>query len=61
MSVPDIAWELLIVDNGSGDDVDKVVDRYKSRLPLRLERQPEPSRSRARNCGVMSARGKHTI
>lgn len=61
MSVPDIAWELLIVDNGSGDDVGKVVDRYKSRLPLRLERQPEPGLSRARNCGVMSARGKHVI
>jgi glucosyl-dolichyl phosphate glucuronosyltransferase len=61
MSVPDITWELLIVDNGSGDGVGKVVDRYKARLPVRMERQPEPGLSRARNCGVMSARGKHII
>jgi glycosyltransferase involved in cell wall biosynthesis len=61
MSVPNIAWELLIVDNGSGDDVGKVVDRYKARWPLRTEKQPELGLSRARNCWVMSARGKHLI
>lgn len=61
MSVPDITWELLIVDNGSGDDVGKVIDRYKTQLPLRLEKQPEPGLSRARNCGVTSARGEHII
>jgi glycosyltransferase involved in cell wall biosynthesis len=61
MSVRGIRWELLIVDNGSGDEVGKVVDRYKARLPLRMEKQPEPGLSRARNCGVMSARGKHII
>lgn len=61
MSVPAIGWELLIVDNGCGDDVGKVVDRYKARLPLRMEKQPEPGLSHARNCGVMSARGKHLI
>jgi hypothetical protein len=61
MNVPDIKWELLIVDNGSGDDVGKVVHRYKSLLPVRVERQDKPGLSWARNCGVMIARGKHVI
>jgi glycosyltransferase involved in cell wall biosynthesis len=61
MDLPGFAWELLIVDNGNGDDVGNVVDRYRARLPLRVEKQPEPGLSRARNCGVMKARGKHII
>ena len=61
MSVPGTNWELLIVDNGSSDDVGRLIDRYKTRLPLRMEKQPEPGLSRARNCGVMSARGKHIV
>jgi glycosyltransferase involved in cell wall biosynthesis len=61
MNVQGIAWELLIVDNGNGDDVEKIVDRYKAQLPLRVERESEPGLSRARNCGVMNARGKYLI
>src|ERR1700731_196793 len=61
MSVPDIAWELVVVDNGKCGGVGDVVERYKARLPLRTEKQPEPGLSRARNCGVMSARGKYII
>jgi glycosyltransferase involved in cell wall biosynthesis len=61
MSVPDIAWELVVVDNGKCGGVGRVVERYKARLPLRMEKQPEPGLSRARNCGVMSARGKYII
>jgi glycosyltransferase involved in cell wall biosynthesis len=61
MSVDGVAWELLIVDNGRGGEVEKVVDRYKARLPLRMEREPETGLSRARNCGVKSARGKYIV
>jgi glycosyltransferase involved in cell wall biosynthesis len=61
MNVQGIAWELLIVDNGSGDEVGRIVDRYKARLPLRMEKEPEPGLSHARNCGVRNARGKYMI
>jgi glycosyltransferase involved in cell wall biosynthesis len=47
MSVDGVAWELLIVDNGRGGEVEKVVDRYKARLPLRMEREPETGLSSA--------------
>jgi hypothetical protein len=61
MIIPDITWELLIVDNGNGDDVVNVVDRYKALLPVRVVKEPEPGLSWARNCGVMRAKGKHII
>ena len=59
MDVQGITWELLIVDNGTGDDVEKTVACYKAQLPLRMESEPKPGLSRARNCGVMNARGKY--
>jgi cellulose synthase/poly-beta-1,6-N-acetylglucosamine synthase-like glycosyltransferase len=61
MRLPDITWELLIVNNGTCDGIESVVNRHKGRLPLRVERQPEQGLSRARNCGVLSARGKHIV
>ncbi|HEY0164155.1 MAG TPA: glycosyltransferase, partial [Sphingomicrobium sp.] len=54
-----LRWELLIVDNGSGDSVEAIVTKYRSRLPLRLIREPVPGLSNARNRGVAEARGTY--
>lgn len=59
MSVPDATWEFLIIDNGSANEVEKIVERYKTLLPLRMEKCPERGLSRARNCGVNNARGRY--
>ena len=61
MSKPSSGWELLIVNNGEDYGVDRIVDRYAAKLPLRVEKQPEPGLSKARNCGMASARGTHII
>jgi len=56
---PDLAWELLVVDNGSGDDTAAVAAAFAGRLPLRLVREPVAGLCPARNRGVGEARGRH--
>lgn len=45
---PDLAWELIIVDDASTEDIDGVLARYRD-LPLRLHRLRE-------NSGLLAAR-----
>jgi glucosyl-dolichyl phosphate glucuronosyltransferase len=60
LRVPDgLAWELLIVDNGSTDNTREVVERYADRLPIRYAREETPGLSNARNHGVRTARGRY--
>src|SRR6185295_20067875 len=56
---PGLAWELIIVDNGSSDDTSEVVDRYGQDLPIRLVREERAGLSIARNRGVAEARGRY--
>jgi len=55
---PGLAWELLIVDNGSTDDTAAVVMGHQDRLPIRCVREETPGLSNARNRGVAAARGR---
>lgn len=55
-----LAYEVLVVDNGSEDDTVKVA--YAARdagLPLRYEREPVVGLSHARNCAWQVARGQY--
>ena len=54
-----LSWELLVVDNGSGESVEAIVARFQSQLPLRLVVEPEPGLSNARNRAVAVARGSY--
>jgi hypothetical protein len=56
---PDLAWELVVVDNGSSDNTADVVQSFASRLPVRLTREETPGLSNARNRGVAEARGRY--
>lgn len=56
---PDLAWELLVVDNGSTDETPSVVQSFADRLPVRYTREEMPGLSNARNHGVAEARGRH--
>lgn len=61
-SVPgDLAWELLIVDNGSSDGTAALVRSFAPRLPIRSVREEVPGLSNARNRGVAEARGRHIV
>jgi glycosyltransferase involved in cell wall biosynthesis len=55
----DLEWELLVVNNGSTDNTDEVVQSFSSRLPVRLTREETPGLSNARNRGVAEARGRY--
>jgi glycosyltransferase involved in cell wall biosynthesis len=54
-------WELLIVDNGSTDGTLACLATFEGRLPIRIEHEPAPGASRARNKAVLSARGTYMI
>ncbi|HEY8601540.1 MAG TPA: glycosyltransferase [Thermomicrobiales bacterium] len=49
--------EIVIVDGGSTDGTDKILEGWRARLPLRLLHQPGANISAGRNAGIAAARG----
>lgn len=56
-----IAWEVVVVDNGSHDRTPEVLRSYVNRLPLSWITVAEPGQNRARNSVLPSLQGKLTI
>lgn len=56
----DQPWELVIIDNGSTDATQGVIDRFRNSLPCQLSVsvEPTPGLGRARNLGWRTARGE---
>ena len=54
------AWEILVVDNNSSDETRQVVEDFRSKYPERFRYICESQQgvSRARNAGILAARGK---
>jgi hypothetical protein len=62
MDVPKgLAWELVVVDNGSKDRTADVIESFTSELPIRRVLEPEAGLSHARNRGVSEARGDYLV
>ncbi|WP_172122095.1 glycosyltransferase [Devosia sp. 919] len=60
LRVPEsLAWEFVLVDNGSTDHTAEVAASYVDRLPLRCVREHNPGLSNARNRGVAEAKGDY--
>lgn len=49
--------EIVIVDGGSTDGTDTILERWRNRLPLRLLHRPGANISAGRNAGIAAARG----
>jgi len=54
-----LAWELILIDNGSGDSTEATALAFADRLPLRLFREPRAGLGHARNRGLEAARGAY--
>ena len=55
---PGVVWEVLVTDNGSGDDTAASLARWQDRLPLRWAVEPVPGKNRALNRILGQARGR---
>jgi glycosyltransferase involved in cell wall biosynthesis len=61
---PGVSWEVVVVDNGSSDQTDRVVKSFASLHPemsISLLREDTAGRSRAKNAGAWVARGSLLI
>lgn len=59
MDKPSEDWEMLLVDNGSSDNTQEVINSYKDKLPIRSVIEETPGLSNARNTGVKNATGEY--
>lgn len=58
---PEGAWEVVVVNNGSTDDTERVLDAFAGRLPIRRAFEPRPGLSHARNTAVSHATGDYLV
>jgi glycosyltransferase involved in cell wall biosynthesis len=58
---PGVEWEVVVVNNNSPDDTERVLDAHESRLPLRRFFEPTQGSSHARNRVVEEARGDFIV
>jgi glycosyltransferase involved in cell wall biosynthesis len=62
MHIPDdLLWEVVVVNNGSTDRTDAVIDSFAMRLPMKREWEQRRGLSRARNCAIDAAKGEYII
>src|SRR5947209_7995559 len=55
------AWEVLVVNNDSTDDTERVLDSFADGLPLRRAFEPRAGLSHARNTAVGVATGDYIV
>jgi glycosyltransferase involved in cell wall biosynthesis len=54
-------FELIIIDDGSNDDTEHIVQSYKNKLNLLYMKQSNLGRSQARNAGIMASSGTFLV
>jgi glycosyltransferase involved in cell wall biosynthesis len=62
MQVPkDLDWEVVVVNNGSTDHTDIVIEAFAERLPIRREFELQRGHSSARNRALDAATGDYIV
>jgi glycosyltransferase involved in cell wall biosynthesis len=57
-----ISWEIIVIDDGSKQKSDKIVDSFKEKLPIRyFDRAENVGQGFTRNFGYQQARGEYFI
>jgi glycosyltransferase involved in cell wall biosynthesis len=57
----DLAWELVVINNGCSDATSEVIAAFTGRLPVREVVELQPGLSRARNRAVNEAKGDYIL
>jgi glycosyltransferase involved in cell wall biosynthesis len=60
-ATPPVGWKIVVVDNGSTDDTQQVIESFKASLPIEGLRQPVPGKNRALNTGLGAVEGRLAI
>lgn len=58
---PGLEWEIVVVNNNSPDDTDRVIESHAAALPLVRVFEPKQGHCHARNAAVAVARGDFLI
>jgi glucosyl-dolichyl phosphate glucuronosyltransferase len=58
---PKLSWEVLVVNNGSGDDTANVIANAAHLLPVRAVEESRIGLSNARNAAIAEARGDYVL
>jgi glucosyl-dolichyl phosphate glucuronosyltransferase len=58
---PSAAWEVIVVNNNSTDDTERVLNAFVGRLPLRSVFEPRPGLSHSRNTAIRQATGDYVV
>ncbi|MVO99560.1 glycosyltransferase family 2 protein [Paenibacillus lutrae] len=60
-----LAYEVIVVDDGSSEPIRQIAEKYQSKLPnlryIYLERTPDSNRSRTRNTGIQASTGSKLL
>lgn len=58
---PRVSWEIIVVNNAATDNTDQVAKEFTNKLPVKILEEPELGLSKARNRGILSAKGKLVV
>jgi glucosyl-dolichyl phosphate glucuronosyltransferase len=56
-----VEWDVVIINNNSTDDTERVIASFAHRLPLRAVHEPRPGVAYARNRGAQEAAGEYVL
>jgi glycosyltransferase involved in cell wall biosynthesis len=60
-AAPPVGWKIVVVDNGSTDGTQEIIEAFRTSLPLEGLTQPIPGKNKALNAGIDAIEGRLAI